>query len=87
MIEGGAVFQSLLKISGVNGLLTWISIAIIHLRFRKAFYAQKLDISALLPYKSPFFPMLPITGIFLGVVILIAEVFLINLLDISRFEK
>ena len=36
----GALFMGLIQTTGVSGILTWLSIALIHYRFRKAFHAQ-----------------------------------------------
>ena len=68
----GVVFQWLLSLTGVSGVMTWISIAVIHLRFRKALVLQgKLD---QLPYRSPYFPWCDWIGIGFGAGIVLAEV-------------
>jgi lysine-specific permease len=69
-----AVFGTLLSFTGVSGILTWISISFIHIRFRAAFKAQGMsgyiiqDRSAEteLPYRAPFFPVGPWVGLILG---------------------
>ena len=54
-IDNGVVFSWLIRISGVSGLLTWLSICVIHLRFRWAWIAQGRVMD--LPYIAPFFPI------------------------------
>eukprot|EP00842_Homolaphlyctis_polyrhiza_P005350 jgi/Hompol1/5816/HPOL_002124-RA len=61
----GVVFTWLLSITGVSGILTWISIAVIHIRFRYAFQVQNKSLEDV-PYLAPLFPILPIVAILLG---------------------
>ncbi|KAF8981697.1 hypothetical protein BGZ52_002602 [Haplosporangium bisporale] len=51
----GVVFTWLVNLTGMSALLTWMSISIIHLRFRAAFKAQGRPLSEL-PYIAPLFP-------------------------------
>ncbi|KAG0015946.1 hypothetical protein BGZ81_011469 [Podila clonocystis] len=51
----GVVFTWLVNLTGMSALLTWMSISIIHLRFRAAFKAQGRSLSEL-PYIAPLFP-------------------------------
>ncbi|KAF9326751.1 hypothetical protein BG006_009865 [Podila minutissima] len=51
----GVVFKWLVNLTGMSALLTWMSISIIHLRFRAAFKAQGRSLSEL-PYIAPLFP-------------------------------
>ncbi len=69
----GAVFTYLLALTGVSGIITWISISFIHLRFRAAFAAQGIRAQDVLVFMAPFFPVGPIIGIVLGTVILLGE--------------
>jgi lysine-specific permease len=50
------VFNWLLTLTGTSGLLTWTSITLTHLRFRKAYAAQGRRLENL-PYKAPWFPI------------------------------
>ena len=63
----GVVFTWLIKTIGISALITWTSIGVISIRFRKACKAQGLSPSDL-PYQQPFYPLLPIGVIALGVV-------------------
>ncbi|KAJ3279147.1 hypothetical protein HK104_001705 [Borealophlyctis nickersoniae] len=71
----GVVFTWLLRLTGISGILTWLSISLIHLRFRKAYEAQKRDLNDL-PYRSPFFPYGAYLAIFLASMILIGQGYL-----------
>jgi lysine-specific permease len=51
----GVVFDWLIRVAGISGILTWISISVIHLRFRHAFKLQNKDLSVL-PYRAPLHP-------------------------------
>lgn len=66
LFGNAAVFQAFLGFTGVSGILTWISISFIHLRFRAAFKAQGRSAEAELPYLAPFFPIGPWVGSILG---------------------
>ncbi|RUS26491.1 amino acid permease/ SLC12A domain-containing protein [Jimgerdemannia flammicorona] len=55
LFSSGQVFNWLTNLTSVAGLITWIIIAITHIRFRKAFVAQGRNLS-ILPYVAPFFP-------------------------------
>lgn len=68
----GTVFTYLLNLTSVSGIVTWITVAIIHIRFRAAFNAQKKSIEDL-PYRAPFYPLGPYIAIFLGLLILIGQ--------------
>lgn len=47
LFGNGIVFTALLKTTGVSGILTWISIALTHLRFRAAYVLQKKTLDGL----------------------------------------
>lgn len=64
-----SVFQLLLSVTGLSGILTWISISVIHIRFRAAFKAQGRCPREELSYMAPFFPVSPWLGLSLGLVI------------------
>ncbi|KAJ3254823.1 hypothetical protein HK103_006813 [Boothiomyces macroporosus] len=72
VLGDGLVFTYLISITGVSGILTWISIALIHIRFRGAFKAQSIDLSVLV-YQSSFYPAGPIIAILLGIAIICAQ--------------
>ncbi|KAG0019929.1 hypothetical protein BGZ81_009537 [Podila clonocystis] len=55
LVGTGVVFKWLVNLTGMSALLTWMSISIIHLRFRAAFKAQGRSLSEL-PYVAPLFP-------------------------------
>lgn len=68
LIGEGTAYNWLINISGMAGFITWIGIAICHYRFRRAFYAQKKDLS-LLSYKADFFPFGPILALILCIIV------------------
>ena len=66
----GIVFIWLINIIGISALLAWTSIGFISIRFPQAYKAQELSMSDL-PYQQPFYPLLPIGVIVLGIVMCI----------------
>ncbi|KAJ7927004.1 amino acid permease/ SLC12A domain-containing protein [Mycena leptocephala] len=62
----GVAFTWLINLTGISALFTWIAIAAIDLRFRRAFHAQGRDLSDL-PFRAP---LLALTAIVLGWLIL-----------------
>ncbi|PPR07250.1 hypothetical protein CVT26_012508 [Gymnopilus dilepis] len=68
----GIVFTWLLNITGISALLVWTSIGLISLRFRQAYKAQGLSLCDL-PYRQPFYPILPIGVLILGTLMFIAQ--------------
>jgi amino acid transporter len=63
LCDNNVVFTWLLALSGLSSIITWGSICLAHIRFRKACDAQKL--TERLPYKSPF----GIWGSYIGLLI------------------
>ncbi|KAJ6530300.1 amino acid permease/ SLC12A domain-containing protein [Mycena capillaripes] len=61
----GVAFTWFINLTGISALFTWIAIAAINLRFRRAFAAQGRDFSDL-PFRAPFSPFLGLTAIALG---------------------
>ncbi|KAJ6490822.1 amino acid permease/ SLC12A domain-containing protein [Mycena sanguinolenta] len=61
----GVAFTWFINLTGISALFTWISIAAINLRFRRAFAAQGRALSDL-PFRAPFSPFLALTAITLG---------------------
>ncbi|KAF9911905.1 hypothetical protein EC991_001809 [Linnemannia zychae] len=55
IVGTGVVFTWLVNLTGMSALLTWMSISVVHLRFRAAYKAQGRSIKDL-PYIAPFFP-------------------------------
>ncbi|KAG0323217.1 hypothetical protein BGZ99_002893 [Dissophora globulifera] len=72
VVGTGVVFNWLVNLTGMSALLTWMSISIIHLRFRAAFKAQGRSLSDL-PYIAPLFPYSCYISILLGLMILFME--------------
>ncbi|KAF8967512.1 amino acid permease-domain-containing protein [Flammula alnicola] len=68
----GIVFTWLLNINGISALLVWTSIGFISIRFRQAYQSQGLSLADL-PYRQPFYPLLPIGVIILGTLMFIAQ--------------
>ncbi|KAI8060677.1 amino acid permease/ SLC12A domain-containing protein [Gongronella butleri] len=69
-IPGEVLFLVLCDLGGIAGLITWMSIAIVHLRFRKAFRAQGHRLSEL-PYRAPLYPYANYAAIIASVVIIL----------------
>jgi lysine-specific permease len=57
----------------VSGILTWLSISIIHIRFRNAFILQGRDIKNELSFLAPFYPFGQYVAIFLGLCIIVGQ--------------
>ena len=62
-IGNGAVFNWLVNMISLSGYISWLSIAISHLRFRRAYIAQGRSLKDL-TYVSRFFPYGPLIAIF-----------------------
>ncbi|KAF9114098.1 hypothetical protein BGX27_000151 [Mortierella sp. AM989] len=72
VVGTGVVFAWLVNLTGMSALLTWMSIAFIHLRFRAAFKAQGRSISEL-PYAAPLFPYSCYISILLAIMIIVMQ--------------
>ncbi|KAG0281423.1 hypothetical protein BGZ95_003823 [Linnemannia exigua] len=72
VVGSGVVFTWLVNLTGMSALLTWLSISIIHLRFRAAFKAQGRSIKDL-PYVAPFFPYSCYISILLALMIVFLQ--------------
>ncbi|KAK7696104.1 hypothetical protein QCA50_000747 [Cerrena zonata] len=68
----GAVFTWLLNLVGISSLMTWGSIGVISLQFRRAWKVQGRLMSDL-PYTQPLFPLLPIFTIVLTILMFTAD--------------
>lgn len=69
----GTIFLYLIQVTGISGILTWMCIAIIHIRFRMAFKAQNRDPKSELVFLSPLYPLGPIIALILGIIIVIGQ--------------
>ena len=67
----GIVFIWLARTIAISRLIISTSIGVISIRFRQAYKAQELPLSDL-PYQQPFYPLLPIGVIVLGILMYIA---------------
>ncbi|KAJ3151216.1 hypothetical protein HK101_001914 [Irineochytrium annulatum] len=68
-VGDGKAFLVLSNIIGVAILLSWLTIAVTHLRFRAAWKAQNRDLKEL-PYMAPFHPFGDIIALVLGGVVI-----------------
>ncbi|KAI0328228.1 hypothetical protein GY45DRAFT_1255432 [Cubamyces sp. BRFM 1775] len=68
----GVVFTWLLDLTGISSLLVWGTIGVISLRFRAAWRAQGRSLEDL-PYRQPFFPILPIATVILSILMFAAQ--------------
>ena len=66
------VFRMLVCTIGLSELITWTSIGVISIRFRQAYKARGRSLSDL-PYRQPFYPLLPTLVIVLGIAMFIAS--------------
>ncbi|KAI8810237.1 amino acid permease/ SLC12A domain-containing protein [Cladochytrium replicatum] len=69
-ITSATLFTTLLSLTGVSGILTWISICLIHIRFRGALNHQR---KAMPVYMAPFGVAGDFVAIALGLAVLIGE--------------
>ncbi|KAG0047292.1 hypothetical protein BGZ83_007642 [Gryganskiella cystojenkinii] len=72
VVGSGVVFTWLVNLTGMSALLTWLSISVIHLRFRAALKAQGRPLTDL-PYIAPFFPYSCYISILLALMIVFLE--------------
>lgn len=72
---GGRVFNWLLNISGVAGLITWAGTCWAFLGFRRAALAQGLSRETDLPYRSPWQPWTAYYGLFFCLLITLTQGF------------
>ncbi|MFZ9035592.1 MAG: amino acid permease [Francisellaceae bacterium] len=61
-VGNGLIFNWLVNLISLCGYISWLSIAVGHLRFRRAYIAQGRSLEDL-PYRSKFFPYAPIIAI------------------------
>ncbi|PHH51932.1 Arginine permease [Ceratocystis fimbriata CBS 114723] len=72
--SGSSVFNWLLNIVAIAGLITWACISFSHLRFLQILKQRNIDRDTL-PYKAPFQPWLSIFGAFFTVLITLTNGF------------
>ncbi|KAI8380769.1 amino acid permease/ SLC12A domain-containing protein [Blakeslea trispora] len=72
LFGSGVVFNWLTCLTSLAGLITWVSICITHLRFRRGYIAQGRSLTAL-PYVAPFYPYCDIIVIVIGVIIIFGQ--------------
>ncbi|KAI8379092.1 amino acid permease/ SLC12A domain-containing protein [Radiomyces spectabilis] len=72
LFGSGVVFNWLTSITSLAGLITWISIAITHVRFRMGYKAQGRPMKNL-PYKAPFFPLTDAFVIVIGAIVVCGQ--------------
>ncbi|GME94925.1 unnamed protein product [Ambrosiozyma monospora] len=65
-------YNYIVNIAGIAAFIVWTSVSIIHLRFRKGWLVQKLDLAEL-PFKSPMFPYFNYLSIFIGVLLTLVQ--------------
>ncbi|KAI9316498.1 amino acid permease/ SLC12A domain-containing protein [Dichotomocladium elegans] len=70
--SSGVVFTWLTNLTSVAGLITWVAIAITHIRFRMGYRRQKRDLKDL-PYVAPLFPFGDIFVIIIGLIIIFGQ--------------
>ncbi|PRP82596.1 hypothetical protein PROFUN_04901 [Planoprotostelium fungivorum] len=70
----GVVFQWFLNLTGMSALVTWTSIAIISVRFRRGLKLQGYPLSDL-PYKQPLYPLLPILTLISGAAMFVGNAY------------
>lgn len=63
----GTVYSWLLNAAGLAGYISWLSISVTHVRFRKAYVAQGRDFKDL-PYVAKWFPLGPVLATLLCLV-------------------
>ena len=71
-IFGPSIYEFLIDSSGLAGFLTWMGMAVAHLRFRRAYRAQDYDVRDL-RYRADFFPFGPILAVVLCAVVIIGQ--------------
>lgn len=72
IVGEGAAYTWLLNVSGLSGFLAWVSIALSHYRFRRAYVLQGND-PADLPYRAPLFPLGPLLALVLCIVVILGQ--------------
>lgn len=83
--EGGKVFEWLLNITAVAGLITWSCINLSHVMFMRAMTAQNIPRSTL-PYIAPLQPYLAYYGLIFNVLITLTQGFTVFIVwDVTDF--
>ncbi|KAI9591787.1 amino acid permease/ SLC12A domain-containing protein [Syncephalis fuscata] len=66
------VYLWLLSLSGVSGFISWMGIAIAHIRFRRAYIAQGRSLDDL-PYRASLYPFGPWFALVLGTLVILGQ--------------
>jgi lysine-specific permease len=66
------VYQWLISISGVAGLIAWLNIAVCHFQFRRAYVLQGFKVEDL-PFRARLFPFGPIFAFLVCSFVLIGQ--------------
>ncbi|OBZ86089.1 Lysine-specific permease [Choanephora cucurbitarum] len=72
LFGSGVVFNWLTRLTSLAGLITWVSICITHLRFRRGYIAQGRSLTSL-PYVAPLYPYCDILVIVIGTIIIFGQ--------------
>ncbi|KAI8330340.1 amino acid permease/ SLC12A domain-containing protein [Chlamydoabsidia padenii] len=72
LFGSGVVFNWLTRLTSLAGLITWVIIAITHVRFRMGYLAQGRSLRDL-PYVAPLFPLCDIFVIVIGLIVIFGQ--------------
>ena len=72
LFGAGVVFNWLVNLTALAGLITWVCIAVTHLRFRQGYIAQGRSLTAM-PYVAPLFPYGDWIVIIVGTIIIFGQ--------------
>lgn len=74
VVAADTLFVFLISVSGIGGALTWMTIALAQMRFRRRYVAAGNSVDHL-PYAAPFFPAAPILVIVINIAVFVAMAF------------
>ncbi|KAI7899357.1 amino acid permease/ SLC12A domain-containing protein [Cokeromyces recurvatus] len=72
LFGSGVVFTWLTNLTSLAGLITWVTISVTHVRFRKGYLSQGRSLTAL-PYYAPLHPLGDIIVIVIGTIIIFGQ--------------
>lgn len=67
-----AAYGYIVSVAGVSAFIAWVGVILTHMRFRRAWNSQGLDVNKL-PFKTPWFPWLDYVGIAIGVLLVLVQ--------------